>query len=104
MLDRRAREAAGDVVELVDRRPDRGEQLIDRRSGLGRRRQQPLEEARRPFDSIHQFALQGADDQAIATDPQRSCLAVDGVQIDDIETTGKTLPDFAGMWSRMLDS
>jgi 3-phosphoshikimate 1-carboxyvinyltransferase len=31
-------------------------------------------------------------------------LAVDGLQIDDIETTGKTLPDFAGMWSRMLDS
>jgi len=23
---------------------------------------------------------------------------VDGVQVDDIATTGKTLPDFAGMW------
>jgi 3-phosphoshikimate 1-carboxyvinyltransferase len=29
-------------------------------------------------------------------------LAVDGVQVDDIGTTGKTLPDFPGMWSRML--
>ena len=29
-------------------------------------------------------------------------LAVDGVEIDDISTTGKTLPDFPGMWSRML--
>jgi hypothetical protein len=24
------------------------------------------------------------------------------VQVDDIATTGKTLPDFAGMWTRML--
>ncbi|WP_375476697.1 3-phosphoshikimate 1-carboxyvinyltransferase [uncultured Jatrophihabitans sp.] len=29
-------------------------------------------------------------------------LAVDGVQIDDIGATTKTLPDFPGMWSTML--
>jgi 3-phosphoshikimate 1-carboxyvinyltransferase len=29
-------------------------------------------------------------------------LAVDGVQVDDIMTTSKTLPDFPGMWSHML--
>ncbi|WP_375492237.1 3-phosphoshikimate 1-carboxyvinyltransferase [uncultured Jatrophihabitans sp.] len=29
-------------------------------------------------------------------------LAVDGVEIDDIATTGKTLPDFTGLWSAML--
>lgn len=29
-------------------------------------------------------------------------LAVDGVEIDDIATTSKTLPDFPGMWTRML--
>lgn len=30
-------------------------------------------------------------------------LRVPGVQVDDIDTTAKTLPDFAGLWARMLD-
>jgi 3-phosphoshikimate 1-carboxyvinyltransferase len=29
-------------------------------------------------------------------------LAVDGVQVDDIASTSKTLPDFPGLWSAML--
>lgn len=29
-------------------------------------------------------------------------LKVPGVQVQDIGTTAKTLPDFAGMWTRML--
>ena len=29
-------------------------------------------------------------------------LAVDGIEIDDLQVTTKTLPDFAGMWSRLL--
>jgi 3-phosphoshikimate 1-carboxyvinyltransferase len=29
-------------------------------------------------------------------------LAVDGIVIDDIEATSKTLPDFTGMWSAMV--
>ncbi|PPK69845.1 3-phosphoshikimate 1-carboxyvinyltransferase [Actinokineospora auranticolor] len=29
-------------------------------------------------------------------------LVVDGVAVDDIATTAKTMPDFPGMWSRML--
>jgi 3-phosphoshikimate 1-carboxyvinyltransferase len=31
-------------------------------------------------------------------------LVVDGVQVDDIGSTTKTLPDFPGMWSAMLGS
>jgi 3-phosphoshikimate 1-carboxyvinyltransferase len=31
-------------------------------------------------------------------------LVVDGVEIDDIACTTKTLPDFPGMWSALLDS
>jgi 3-phosphoshikimate 1-carboxyvinyltransferase len=31
-------------------------------------------------------------------------LVVDGVQVDDIASTSKTLPDFPAMWSAMLDS
>jgi 3-phosphoshikimate 1-carboxyvinyltransferase len=30
-------------------------------------------------------------------------LVVDGVEVDDIATTAKTLPDFAAMWQSMLD-
>lgn len=29
-------------------------------------------------------------------------LLVPGVEVDDVDSTGKTLPDFPGMWSRML--
>jgi 3-phosphoshikimate 1-carboxyvinyltransferase len=29
-------------------------------------------------------------------------LAVDGVQVEDVATTAKTLPDFVGMWTAML--
>ncbi len=29
-------------------------------------------------------------------------LAVDGIEIDDLGSTTKTLPDFGGMWSQML--
>jgi 3-phosphoshikimate 1-carboxyvinyltransferase len=29
-------------------------------------------------------------------------LAADGVRVDDIACTGKTLPDFPGLWARML--
>jgi 3-phosphoshikimate 1-carboxyvinyltransferase len=28
--------------------------------------------------------------------------AVDGVLVEDIATTGKTFPDFAAFWSRLL--
>jgi 3-phosphoshikimate 1-carboxyvinyltransferase len=29
-------------------------------------------------------------------------LRVAGVEIEDVETTSKTLPGFAGLWTRML--
>jgi 3-phosphoshikimate 1-carboxyvinyltransferase len=42
------------------------------------------------------------DDHRMATAGAVLGLAVDGVQVDDIATTNKTLPDFPGMWTRML--
>jgi 3-phosphoshikimate 1-carboxyvinyltransferase len=30
--------------------------------------------------------------------------AVDGVLVEDVETTSKTFPDFAGFWSRLFDA
>lgn len=42
------------------------------------------------------------DDHRIATAAAVLGLVVDGVQVANIATTAKTLPDFPGMWERML--
>jgi 3-phosphoshikimate 1-carboxyvinyltransferase len=42
------------------------------------------------------------EDHRMATAGAVLGLAVDGVEVDDIATTSKTLPDFPGMWTRML--
>ncbi|MFW0784130.1 3-phosphoshikimate 1-carboxyvinyltransferase [Gordonia sp. CPCC 206044] len=41
-------------------------------------------------------------DHRMATAGALIGLVVKGVSVDDIETTGKTLPDFPGMWQRMI--
>jgi 3-phosphoshikimate 1-carboxyvinyltransferase len=53
---------------------------------------------------LHGGVWQASADHRMATAGAVIGLAVEGVRVDDIGTTGKTLPDFAGMWSRMLDS
>ena len=30
-------------------------------------------------------------------------LRMPGIEVEDIATTSKTLPDFTGMWARMLE-
>jgi 3-phosphoshikimate 1-carboxyvinyltransferase len=42
------------------------------------------------------------EDHRMATTGALVGLGVDGVVVDDIGTTAKTLPDFAGLWRRML--
>lgn len=42
-------------------------------------------------------------DHRMATTGAVIGLRVPGVLVDDVETTAKTLPDFVGMWTRMLD-
>jgi len=51
---------------------------------------------------LHGGVWRAYADHRMATAGAVLGLAVDGVQVDDIETTEKTLPDFAGMWTRML--
>jgi 3-phosphoshikimate 1-carboxyvinyltransferase len=41
-------------------------------------------------------------DHRMATAGALLGLAVEGMQVDDIATTSKTLPDFPGLWARML--
>jgi 3-phosphoshikimate 1-carboxyvinyltransferase len=51
---------------------------------------------------LHGGVWRAYADHRMATAGAVLGLAVDGVQVDDIATTGKTLPDFPGMWTEML--
>jgi 3-phosphoshikimate 1-carboxyvinyltransferase len=57
--------------------------------------------------TIHPRPLRGGlwhsyADHRMATAGAVLGLVVDGVEIDDIDSTSKTLPDFAGMWSALV--
>ncbi|HEY9311974.1 MAG TPA: 3-phosphoshikimate 1-carboxyvinyltransferase, partial [Williamsia sp.] len=43
-------------------------------------------------------------DHRMATAGALIGLVTDGVSVDDVETTAKTLPDFPGMWARMISA
>ncbi len=51
---------------------------------------------------LHGGEFNTYDDHRLATAATVLGLVVDGVQVVDIATTTKTLPDFPGMWERML--
>jgi 3-phosphoshikimate 1-carboxyvinyltransferase len=56
---------------------------------------------------VHPRPLRGGvmgsyDDHRIAMAWAVLGLAVDGVQVRDVATTRKTVPDFVGSWNRML--
>jgi 3-phosphoshikimate 1-carboxyvinyltransferase len=53
---------------------------------------------------LHAGAFATYDDHRLATAGAVLGLAVPGVEVEDIATTGKTLPDFPGMWAAMLDA
>jgi 3-phosphoshikimate 1-carboxyvinyltransferase len=53
---------------------------------------------------LHGGAWRAYADHRMATAGAVLGLAVDGVEVDDIECTTKTLPDFPGMWSALLGS
>lgn len=52
--------------------------------------------------TLHGAAVSSYDDHRMATAAAVIGLVVPGVRIDGIATTTKTLPDFPGMWQRML--
>ncbi|MDQ3787555.1 MAG: 3-phosphoshikimate 1-carboxyvinyltransferase, partial [Actinomycetota bacterium] len=43
------------------------------------------------------------EDHRMATAGAIIGLAVPGIEVDDIATTSKTLPDFPAMWAAMLE-
>jgi 3-phosphoshikimate 1-carboxyvinyltransferase len=52
--------------------------------------------------ALHGGLWRSYADHRMATAGAVLGLAVGGVQVEDIESTSKTLPDFVGMWSAML--
>lgn len=51
---------------------------------------------------LHGGVFHTYDDHRMATAGSIIGLAVDGVQIENVATTAKTLPDFTEMWTEML--
>ncbi len=54
--------------------------------------------------TMHGGAWRAYADHRMATAGAIVGLAVRGIEVDDIATTAKTMPDFPGMWARMLKS
>ncbi len=53
---------------------------------------------------LHSGTFHTYDDHRLATAGAIIGLAIDGIDVENIATTQKTLPDFPGAWQQMLDS
>jgi 3-phosphoshikimate 1-carboxyvinyltransferase len=53
---------------------------------------------------LHNGIFHTYDDHRLATAGAMIGLAIDGIDVENIATTQKTLPDFPGAWQQMLDS
>jgi 3-phosphoshikimate 1-carboxyvinyltransferase len=90
------------VAHLRLQETDRLAALVRELNALGgavRETADGLEVEPRP---LHGGQFQTYDDHRIAMAAAVVGLAVDGVLVEDIGTTRKTVPDFAGSWQRML--
>lgn len=90
------------IAHLRGHETDRLAALESEIDGLGGRIEQTedgliIEPARLHGGAWHAYA-----DHRMATAGAILGLVVDGIEVDDIATTSKTIPDFAGMWQRML--
>ena len=55
-----------------------------------------------PRASLHAAVMESYADHRMATFAAMIGLAVPGIEIRNIATTRKTIPDFPGMWADML--
>lgn len=75
---------------------------INRIGGIARETPDGLEID--PSDNLHGAVWQTYEDHRMATAGAIIGLRVEGLEIEDISTTSKTMPDFAQLWATMLDS
>jgi 3-phosphoshikimate 1-carboxyvinyltransferase len=53
---------------------------------------------------LHGGTFHTYDDHRLATAGALIGLIVPGVSVENIETTKKTLPNFVGLWSKMIEA
>ena len=51
---------------------------------------------------MHGAVMETYADHRMATFAAMLGLAIDGIEVTNVETTRKTIPDFVGMWNGML--
>ena len=54
--------------------------------------------------ALHAGTFHTYEDHRLATAGAMLGLAIDGIEVENIETTRKTLPDFPGLWASALDN
>jgi 3-phosphoshikimate 1-carboxyvinyltransferase len=73
---------------------------INRVGGIARETEDGLEID--PSDNLHGAIWKTYEDHRMATAGAIIGLRVPGIEIEDVATTSKTMPNFAGMWMNML--
>lgn len=75
---------------------------INRIGGIARETEDGLEID--PSDNLQGALWQTYEDHRMATAGAIIGLRVPGIEIEDISTTSKTMPDFANLWMKMLEA
>ncbi|MBW3080657.1 3-phosphoshikimate 1-carboxyvinyltransferase [Bifidobacterium saguinibicoloris] len=76
---------------------------ITRIGGAARELEDGIEITPVPRAELHGAVMESYADHRMATFAAMIGLSVPGVHVVDVETTRKTLPDFVGMWTRLLE-
>ncbi|MFH8980763.1 3-phosphoshikimate 1-carboxyvinyltransferase [Streptomyces varsoviensis] len=92
------------VAHLRLHETDRLAALVKEINGLGGDVTETADGLRIRPRALHGGVFHTYDDHRLATAAAVLGLAVDGVQVENVATTAKTLPDFPEMWTGMLGS
>ncbi|GAA0322806.1 3-phosphoshikimate 1-carboxyvinyltransferase [Kineococcus aurantiacus] len=90
------------IAHLRGHETDRLKALVTEVNSLGGRAEETLDGLLLHPAPLHGGVFRTYADHRMATAGAVIGLRVEGVLVEDIATTGKTLPDFPGMWASML--
>ena len=90
------------IAHLRGHETDRLAALVNEINGLGGRCEETPDGLTITATELHGGVWRSYADHRMATAGAIVGLRVPGVEVDDIGTTAKTLPDFPKMWSKML--
>ena len=90
------------IAHMRGHETDRLAALAAEITGLGGRAEQTSDGLVITPRPLHGGTWHTYADHRMATAGTLVGLAVPGVEVDDVATTAKTIPDFVGMWTAML--